>query len=243
MDNKVYTIQLGKHTVLYCFRFPDTYLYFGGKAQISEDTHYDIQMSDDHFSRCREILGEADPNGYVECKGLVSLTSQYLLQYSCCIFHAVSFIYKGYAWLLTAKSGTGKTTQYMNWNRLFPGEITMISGDMPLLEMCDSSRIMVHPTPWNGKENIGTDTSAPLGGIIYLKQGPENCIEKLPVHEGLLPVFKQFQTIRETEEDIYSLSALADCIFRNYPVWRLTNLGNDDSTKLLRNTIDQWEAR
>ena len=109
------------------------------------------------------------------------------------------------------------------------------------LERRDDSHICiyVHPTSWNGKENIGNKISAPLGGVIYLEQGDQNSIDGLSVHNGILPVYKQFIVLPDTEEEIRSLSRIIETMFRNYPVLKYINLGNDESTILLRNRINE----
>ena len=237
MQNDIYAGSYAGHRVRYKFLYPDTHLCFGSYLEKTDETEADIQMHPEYFQKCREILGYEDTDSYVECKGLISLTSYYLLKYDCCMFHSAAFAYKGRAWLLAGPSGIGKTTQYLNWNALYPKEITMICGDMPLLSKDSGGHITVHSTAWNGKENIGTKTSAPLGGILFLRQGKENRMEALDTHKSAVPVFQQFRTVKESEEDISSLSSIAECILRTCPVWKYTNLGNDASTELLRNTL------
>lgn len=235
-----YRYDFSGHPVTYSFLYPNTYRYFDRsfkKTLIeSNHAHIDIRMPDDHFRQCSEILGKGFDNSYIEFKGLATLTSQFLLRESMCILHAVSFVYNGKAWLLAAPSGTGKSTQFLNWNSMYPGEIQMISGDHPFLEKKMDS-ILVHPSPWNGKERLGNQISAELAGIILLQQGTENCINPINVHEAIVPVFSQFRTILDTEEEIIMLCSITDCIFRNYPIWVFINDGSRESTDLLREHI------
>ena len=110
---------------------------------------------------------------------------------------------------------------------------------MPVLELRDDNTIHVHPTSWNGKENIGNKIYAPLGGIIVLKQGDENQISSLCAKDGIIPVFKQMIVLPETKDEILAMTDIMDCMFRNYPIMKYVNLGDDESTKLLRETIKQ----
>ena len=118
-----------------------------------------------------------------------------------------------------------------------PGEIRMISGDMPVLEPRGDGSIWAHPSPWNGKENIGNRISAPIGGVVFLEQGKENVLSRPPVAELLRPVFCQFITRLDTEEEIRSLGCLADRMFSALPVWKLVNVGDAASTELLRSAF------
>ena len=98
-----------------------------------------------------------------EYKSLIGLVSDKLMLSDRLIFHSVAFALRGRAWLLTAPSGTGKTTQYMNLKKLYGDEIRIICGDNPVLHFMQDGTIMVHPSPWKGKEKLGSNLTAPLG--------------------------------------------------------------------------------
>lgn len=236
---RVFEIEYANHKIKFMFAYPRTATYFGNNIKLASGFDYDVHVEEERLERARTLLPADSSDSYVEYRALIGLTAQVLLRYKCCIFHCVSFIYKGFAWLLTAPSGTGKTTQYLNWQKLFPEEICMISGDMPVIEQRDHSNLYIHPTTWNGKENIGNRVSARLGGVIYLEQGNHNEIYDLSVKDGLIRILNQFVVIPDTEEEIQSLTSIIDCIFRMYPVKLFRNLGDDQSTLQLKREIDQ----
>ena len=113
----------------------------------------------------------------------------------------------------------------------------MISGDMPLLELKGSKGLYVWPSPWNGKEGIRSHLSAPLGGVIYLEQGKDNCIRSFSAEEALIPLLKQFMVLPDTEGEIKALFSLVRGIFTSVPVWKYQNKGDHESTGILRGTI------
>ena len=117
------------------------------------------------------------------------------------------------------------------------GGVTVISGDMPALEPREDGAVWVHPSSWNGKENLSSRISAPLGGIVLLEQGKENCIAPLSPREGVLPLLQQFMALPETEGELLAMAALLERMLRTAPAWKLVNLGDDASTELLRNTL------
>lgn len=237
--NEIYICMFAGHPVRYYFLFPRTRKFMSNKLTRYDGTHYDIRMAASYFQRCKDFFRDEQDEAFIESKGLISLTSQYLLKYGCCIFHSVAIAVNGQAWLLCGPSGTGKTTQYRNWINMYPEEIQIISGDMPLLEMKPDHTIHVHPSCWNGKEGFGSDLSAPLGGLIMLKQGSENRIEKADIHETVVSTFRQFRTVLETDQEIRILSKMVDCIYRNYPVYMFINQGDCNSTKILRKLINK----
>ena len=233
----IQTLLLAGYHYNICYNYLGTSRSFRGYIKSDQREAPLIAVDGDTMNSARRMLPSDSTNSYVEFKALIPLTAKVILIHHCCIFHSVSFVWQGRAWLLTAPSGTGKTTQYQNWQQLFPGEITMISGDMPILEARNDGTVCVHPSPWNGKEKIGHMIHAPLGGIILLEQGDENIISPLSPEEAVIPLFMQFIVRPDTEEEIRSLAGILDLMLRTVPVWKLVNRGDRDSTVLLRETI------
>lgn len=232
--DEVFELNLAGNPLRYAFRYPKTRLYFRSWLRPCGGAP-DIMASSEEISRAHAVMPEKNAEDYAEFKALCGLTGQYLLRRDCCVFHAVAFLFRGQAWLLTAPSGTGKTTQFMNWRRLLPAEITMICGDMPVLERKDDV-ITVHPSPWNGKEDIGSFLSAPLGGVVLLEQGRENRVDPIPAREAIVALMRQFVADPSTEEEILTLCRILDSILHR-PVWKLVNTGDLASTELLRETM------
>ena len=230
------------YPVVYRFRIPYTYRYFGSYAQQCEETSEEILLPEEIIAGRAALYPEGTKKGYIEYKELIPYTAGHLLRYKCSIFHAVSFIFRGKAWLLTAPSGTGKTTQYMNWVQLHPNEIIVISGDMPVLAMNHSRSIQVCPSPWNGKEKIGNAVSAELGGIIILNQDKSNSIRFADKKESILTLFSQFMAIPESKEEIRILSDMIQRIVAEVPIWVFSNTGTVESTMVLRQTIEDYLA-
>ena len=239
MADAVYQMNIAGHPLRYAFLYPATRYKLHPWPRPVEGERFDIRVTPEKIALGRNFLTPDLSDEYVEYRCLIELTARALLRYGCSIFHAASFVWRDRAWLLTGPSGVGKTTQYNNWQRLFPGEITMISGDMPVLEARDDGSVWVHPSSWNGKENLSSGLSAPLGGLVLLEQGRENRIAPLSPAEGVAPVFKQFMALPETEEEILLLTQLEDRLLRAAPAWKLVNLGDDASTRLLRRTLEQ----
>lgn len=233
----IYKIQYGKHSLRYLLNNIETRLTFGQYMSRTDEIEYDVWASplniEDYKTRFCPEAGET----YVENRILAVLTSNALWKFDCLLFHAVSFVYQGRAWLLTAPSGTGKTTQYMNWQRSFPGEITMISGDTPALECCEDGKVMVYSTPWNGKENIGNMISARLEGIVFLSQGDHNELNKNTQADCVGRFMSQIIGLPKTEEQVLKLAKLTDQILNSAHEWSFVNLGNDASTAMLREAI------
>lgn len=233
-----YFVNYADHEISYSFRYPSTYKYFKKYINKSDKDNADCTASDEKLERVRAILPDNVSDDFVEYRSMIGMTAKELLKYHCCLFHAVSFTFQNHAWLLTAPSGTGKTTQYKNWKKMYPEEIEMICGDIPVISM-NERQISIHPSSWNGKENYGNMISAPLGGVIILQQGHQNTIEKMPVSEAILPMMNQFISLPDTEQQVQSLISILDCILDQYPVYKMINDGSLDSTRMLREFIER----
>ena len=239
-QNKVYQVEYAGHPVKYAFREPGTAALF--RERLTEACgEPDVFETEEFLERAKRLMPDEPPEG-AEFRSLICLTSKLLLRHSCCLFHAVSFEMDGLAWLLTAPSGTGKSTQYMNWQRQFPREARMISGDVPVIEASDRG-VLVHPSPWNGKEGLGNPRlSAPLGGIVILEQGNEDRLERLEPMECLYPLLRECIVLLETEDEVRHIAGMLDRILRSVPVMKLVNLGGSESTALLRGELKRIAA-
>ena len=237
MKRRVYEGRFAGHTVRYRLVYPKTRYMFTPRLVPAAGDDYDVEAAPELLDAMRERLPEDSGNAYVEYRLLLELTACALLKYDCCILHAVSVTKGGKAYLLAAPSGTGKTTQYRNWQRLFPGEITMISGDMPVLERRNDGSLWAHPSAWNGKEDIKGGSAAPVAGIVILSQGRENRIERMVEHDAVYPLLNLFMVRPETEEEIYALARILDQTLRNIPCLSFTNTGDDASTVMLRDAL------
>lgn len=236
MPINVYELNLAGHRIRYAFRRARTKRYFAPLLHRSKSESWDILLTDQQLQEQLSRLPAGYSEGYAEYYGLLVPTAHFLEERGCCVFHAVSMVVEGRCWLLSAPSGTGKTTQYLNWSRLHPGEAEMLSGDMPILEQREDG-VWVHPSPWNGKERFRGFQSAPLAGIVFLRQGGENRLERISQAESILPMFRQLAGLPVTEEQTRRVCGLFDSALRQAELWQFTNLGDDASTEMLRQMI------
>ena len=225
----VYQEQFANNIIRYRFRYPNTALYMQPYIKGIEGDDYDILAPEEYIEKQRPFYTECTEDSYVEYKALIELTSKFLLPHSSCIFHAVAFCWKGYAWLLTGPSGTGKTTQYKRWKVMYRDDVQMICGDMPLLELREDGSIWVHPTPWNGKERIQGKVSAPLAGIVILEQHKMNSLERMMPGVSGVSLLPQIAIRPETEEEIILMANMLNRLLQACPVWKLKNCGDEPS--------------
>lgn len=225
----------------FAFRNSDTASYFGGWLKPSP-TPGDRPVIRIPLSDCGEWIrnyGMQD-DGNTEFGKSVDRASDAMLHCGKAVIHAAAIKWKGKALLFTADSGTGKSTQVKQWISLFKGEVEIINGDKPILQMEEDHSFTVCPSPWKGKEGWGDDSiSASLGGIIFLKQAKENRIERVAPKSMAAPLLTQFFSAFETSDTIHRLCRMEDMLLRNVPVWILENKGDEASACLTHDTLVQ----
>lgn len=243
VDVNQYTIKLADQKIHLKFYYKQTiklYRDFIHSRYIGNDV---IGVSDKEV----EIFHENNPgykwNFRAESKCLTSLVSDALMTYNRLAFHSVAFLWNQKAWLITAPSGTGKTTQYQNLKKLYGNEIKIICGDNPVLHFQDDGIIMVYPSPWNGKENYSGTESAPLAGIILLIQSEKNRIERLLPCDAVVPIFREINTYSRTPELVRQMFRLEEKMITTVPIWKFENTGNLESSKCLMKCLAEYEKK
>ena len=232
---------LGGKDLYYRIKFKDTPIWFRWHMVPSDNTNEKaISLSDDLYRERRKEFPSGTPEGFIEYRILVEETGRVLCEQGVFIIHATAFLWKQYAWLITAPSGTGKTTQFNNWKRLWDNEVRILCGDMPVLRTDASGRIWVCPSPWNGKERMGFEnhTDYPLGGMVFLKQSNGNRITPIDLHKIVWPIWHQFIGQCDTERQIRSRERFLNLLLDKYPVWLLENRGDEDSTRMTRHIFE-----
>ena len=234
----IFPLDFGGYTVTFSTQFIDSKRYFGlYTKEKNEITDSCVISVDAQFMQDNRWLVSEDEqsDAFLEFQCLMLAAGNHLLHISRALFHGVAFIWHDLVWIMTAPSGTGKTTQYRLWRKLWRKEIQIINGDKPLLECRKDGSVWVHSSPWMGKENLGRP-----GLIILLEQGDHNEICRLESGEAVLPLWKEFVSVPENTEQILCQADILDRILSAVPVWKLINIGDEDSAILTRDALTEY---
>lgn len=159
-----------------------------------------------------------------------------LLKYNGMMLHASAVEYNGKAYLFSAPSGTGKSTHTQIWQREFGSAVKVFNDDKPALRYVDG-KWFAYGTPWCGKDGININMKAPLAGICFLKQAPENRIRRLSNGEAAKNIISQTMRYFRQVDNLDLMIAHVDSIVRNIPVFELENRPEPEAARLSYETM------
>ena len=251
MVSESYCLDLGGLTVHYSFLYPETASYFKSylnkqqklsAGECSNSTGIVIRIDDQFIKRHRWLVdSEESNNAFIEFQCLMLATGNELLLHQRALFHGVALLWKERAWIITAPSGAGKTTQLRHWKKVLNKEINIINGDKPLIRCHVNGSVLVCSSPWKGKEGYGhRGLSAVLGGIILLEQGSGNQIKRIDPSEAAVDLFSGFISFPDSAQQLNCQAEILTKMLDAAPVWKLTNTGDESSAVLTIETLNAF---
>ncbi len=184
-----------------------------------QDSPFDIsaKVTNAEFYAEKE-LSNGFSDGYIENICLYRTICRQLPSLNRMLLHAAIIAVDGNAYAFLGRSGTGKSTHTGLWMKYLDG-VTVVNGDKPILE-CTDDGFVAYGTPWNGKERLGNNMSAPLKGLCFLEQSKTNEIVRLTPAEAANRIFGQI-LFPEDEENAAKTLELTDKLITQTPCWLL----------------------
>lgn len=141
----------------------------------------------------------------------------------------------GRAYMMTAPSGTGKSTHTRLWYDHIPG-CDLMNDDNPVLRIVDGQPV-VYGSPWSGKTPCYRNVQAPVGAVVRIQQRPENSIRRLGPVDALavlLPAMSNMKWDRRVYSGIYDTVTrlIGVC-----PIYELGCLPNAQAALLCHSTV------
>ena len=135
-----------------------------------EDSGLTITMSREDLENEKHINEDGKVYASEEISALYRKIADLFIERNIVVVHGSSFKVNDYAFIVTARSGVGKSTHVGLLKKLLGDKLTYINDDKPLLEV-NNNNLMLYSSPWNGKERRGNNTKATLKAIIFLNRG------------------------------------------------------------------------
>ncbi len=198
-----------------------------------------IMQSSADFTRCHVAVKAVAPA--LRTFGLNScLMIAYAFSSVCrqtLLVHASVIRKDGRGYLMTAPSGTGKSTHTFLWYKHIP-ECDLMNDDNPIVRIIDGKSI-VYGSPWSGKTNCYRNIEAPIGAIVRIQQRPQNTIRPMSPVESLAVLLGQVSSMK-WDKDIYhtvcnTLGQLIACT----PMFELGCLPNAEAAHVCYETVSK----
>ena len=137
-----------------------------------EEPDYIITMTEEDLKNERNSSSDGKVYVNEEISALYRKIADLLVEDDIVVFHSSAFEVNGNGFLVTARSGVGKSTHVKLLEEVIGGDFKYINDDKPLVKVSDN--IVVYSNPWNGKERRGNNISALLKAVLFLNRALDN---------------------------------------------------------------------
>ena len=159
-----------------------------------------------------------------------------LLRHNGMMLHSSCVEKDGFAYLFSARSGTGKSTHSHLWLKNLEGT-RIINDDKPAL-IYDNGKWYACGTPFSGKTDENIDVKIPVRAITFLHRSEENTVKKIPPFQAVSLLIEQ--TIKPADRSLAeNMLELADLLLREVPVFSLGCNLQDDAAIVAYNEIER----
>ena len=197
-------------------------------ARLCRDYMADFDQADLTVAVSAEEIDEelkSAPESHGITRGVAEATCAYrqialqLPRFDGFVLHAAVIACDGAGYAFAAASGVGKSTHISLWSEVFGDRAQIVNGDKPILRFVNG-RLIAFGTPWQGKENWGSNRSVPLSAICFLERGVENRIGPLALDEAVRRILGQILMPTDRENALRSMELL-DRTLSHTPVYLL----------------------
>ena len=174
------------------------------------------------------------------------------------MIHAASFIYRKKVWLVSAKSGTGKSTLVRHIKEVCPDEVSDYNGDLALIsnwKKSDGSKscAKIYGIPWNGTSGIFSTDDRELGGIFILHRADRtlpdqasvvlsddtNTVYTMPDDERALSVMQRLISPSWDETQLLKNKCFSEDMIATIPLRHIDATNDISAGDLLHRAIDK----
>ena len=143
-----------------------------------EEPDYLITMTKEELESESSNSPDGKVYGTEEISALYRKVAELFVEEGIIVFHGSSFKIKEHGFIITARSGVGKSTHVKLLSEYLGDKFSYINDDKPLIEAKDN-KLTIYSNTWNGKERRGNNTSSPLTAVLFVNRGLSNSYKKL----------------------------------------------------------------
>lgn len=176
---------------------------------------------------------------------LFALNNALMMQFAFCTvpyrtleMHASVIVHNGRAYLFTARSGTGKSTQSRMWLESVDGA-KLLNDDNPIVRVLEDGEVRVYGSPWSGKTHCYINENYPAGAFVQIVRAPHNLAKLLPKVVGYANVYSATSGIKF---DVAMGDAIHETISRvvaSVPCFALECLPDHEAAQVCREAVEK----
>lgn len=162
-----------------------------------------------------------------------------LLRHNGIMLHSSCVEKDGYAYLFSARSGTGKSTHTHLWLENLSGT-RIINDDKPAL-ICENGVWYACGTPFSGKTDENLDVKIPVRAIVFLHRSETNQVKKTLASLAVAQFLEQ--TINPSDRSLAEkMLEYTDDILRKIPIFSLGCNLDPEAAVIAYNEIERLIA-
>lgn len=166
-------------------------------------------------------LADGLDEGRLEAVAVCRKLGLALPSFDALMLHAATFELDGRGIAFLAKSGTGKSTHMLLWQKLFGDRLQIINGDKPIVRFEDPLPLpLAYGTPWCGKEGFSQNRSIPLTDLCFIRRSGKNETKPMDKSEALSLLLEQV-VIPHGSENILKVLDLLDGLLGACNLWEI----------------------
>lgn len=186
--------------------------------------------------KCISLLEDHSQSyGFTAFESIGQLFCYSAIQYSILSFHGVLMEYQGKGIIISAASGTGKTTHARLW-RDYKNAL-IINGDRSCCYKQENQWIGFG-IPWSGTSGENINRNVPIHAIVILERGTSNHAEKLDKYTGFQYLFPHLLYPCWDISLTNKTFDLLDDFIHSVDIIRLSCLPNKESVETLLEAIN-----
>lgn len=151
-----------------------------------------IKISNEDIAKWKIDNKDDSSDELVELSVVLMKVSHELASSNTFLMHGSSFYIDNpnNGFIITATSGTGKSTHANILRCLLGNRFHYINDDKPFVKYDDKS-FKIYGSPWSGKTNLENNESAKLKAIFILEQSLSNSVNEISISDALSILAKQ----------------------------------------------------
>ena len=196
-----------------------------------------LVQSNPDFSRCKVAL-----RGETFAQRNYGLNNAMMMAYAFCfseqgtlLVHASVIRKDGYGYLMTAPSGTGKSTHTFLWYKNIPG-CDLMNDDNPIVRIVDGKAV-IYGSPWSGKTPCYRNIQAPVGAIVRIQQRPQNEIRRMAAVEAFSTLLPAVSCMKWDRRVYKGVCNTVSAVVGTVGVYELGCLPDADAAHLCYKTV------